>query len=64
MTDSTQALKKELSKWWWIPLVQGIAAFLLAAFFVGIQKVYWLMDLIVCLLVKKTMPAPGLIRLF
>ena len=31
MTDSTQALKKELSKWWWIPLVQGIAAFLLAA---------------------------------
>ena len=31
MTDSAQALKKELSKWWWIPLVQGIAAFLLAA---------------------------------
>ena len=31
MTDSTHALKKELSKWWWIPLVQGIAAFLLAA---------------------------------
>ena len=31
MTDSTQAITKELSKWWWIPLVQGIAAFLLAA---------------------------------
>ena len=30
MTDSAQTLKKELSKWWWLPLVQGIAAFALA----------------------------------
>lgn len=31
MTDSTKALDAELSKWWWLPLLQGIAAFLLAA---------------------------------
>ena len=31
MSNSTQTLPNELSKWWWLPLLQGIAAFLLAA---------------------------------
>ena len=31
MSNSTQTLPKELSKWWWLPLLQGLAAFLLAA---------------------------------
>jgi hypothetical protein len=40
------------------------ADFLLVAFFVGIQKVYWLMDLIICPCIKKIVPAPRLFRFF
>lgn len=29
-TQSTQMLKAEAAKWWWLPLVQGVAAFALA----------------------------------
>lgn len=29
-TQSTQMLKSEMVKWWWLPLIQGIAAFALA----------------------------------
>lgn len=48
MTDTTSPLRAEISKWWWLPLLQGIAALVLAVVLLSsplktlVAMTYWL----------------------